>query len=104
VPTAKKGQRTIVKVHLTPAAGYHMNKDFPTSLALVPPQGVTLEKQKLTKADAARWEEAGGDFDVALTAADPGSKTVTGELKFAVCTATSCDPKKENVSFTVVVK
>jgi hypothetical protein len=104
VPPAKKGQRTVVKVHVMPGAGYHMNKDFPTSLSLTPPQGVTLEKAKLTKADAAKWEEAGGDFDVALTVADAGSKTVTGELKFAVCTATSCDPKKEQVSFTVVVK
>lgn len=104
VPPAKKGQRTVVKVHIAPGAGYHMNKDFPTSLALTPPAGVTVEKPKQGVKDAARFEEAGADFEVALTAAEPGSKVVTGDLKFAVCTATTCDPKREKVSFTVEVK
>jgi hypothetical protein len=105
VPTAaKKGQRTVVKLHVVPGTGYHMNKDFPTALTLVPPAGLTLEKPKQLGKDAAKLEEAGADFDVAFTAADAGSKVVTGELKFAVCSANSCDPKKETVRFTVTVQ
>ena len=103
VPPAKKGQRAVVKLRLSPGSGFHMNKDFPTSLVLAAPPGVTLEKPRQTAADA-RFSETGADFEVALTASEPGSKLVSGELKFAVCTATTCDPKREKVSFTLEVK
>ena len=104
VPPAKKGQRAVVKLRLVPGSGYHMNKDFPTSLVMAAPAGVTLEKPRQSAADAARFSESGADFEVALTAGEPGAKLVSGELKFAVCTATTCDPKREKVSFTLEVK
>ncbi len=104
VPPAKKGQRAVVKLKLAPGAGYHMNKDFPTSLAFTPPIGVTIEHPKLGAKDATRFEDTGAEFEVALTSTDAGSKVVNAELKFAVCTATTCDPKREKVSFTVEVK
>jgi len=103
-PAAKKGQPAVAHIKVTPGAGYHMNKEYPTSLALTPPAGVTLAKAKLTAKDAAKWEEPGGQFDVSYTAAAAGKQTVTGELKFAVCSANSCDPKKSPVSFEIDVK
>jgi hypothetical protein len=104
-PPAKKGQKAVAKVKITPAAGYHMNKEYPTSLVLSSvPAGVLVDKIKQTAKDAAKWEEAEGEFDVAYTAADAGKKTVSGEIKFAVCSATTCDPKKSNVSFEIDVK
>jgi hypothetical protein len=104
-PPAKKGQKSVAKIKITPAAGYHMNKEYPTSLVLSGvPAGVTLDKTKYVAKDAARWEEAGGEFDVAYTAAEAGKKMVTGEIKFAVCSANTCDPKKSNVSFQIDVK
>lgn len=104
VPPAKKGQRAVVHVHIAPGTGFHMNKDFPTSLALASPSGVVLEKAKQTAGDAAKFTDNGADFDVALTASEVGKKLVTGDLKFAVCSATSCDPKREKVSFTIEVQ
>lgn len=103
-PPAKKGQRAVAKIEVKPGAGFHMNKEYPTSLALTAPAGVTLDKAKLTAKDAAKWEEQGGEFDVSYTAARPGKQMVTGELKFAVCSANSCDPKKSPVSFEINVK
>ena len=104
-PPTKKGQKSVAKVKITPAAGYHMNKEYPTSLVLSSvPAGVTVDKMKLTMKDAAKWEEAEGEFDVAYTAAETGKKVVTGEIKFAVCSATTCDPIKSNVSFEIDVK
>ncbi len=104
-PPAKKGQKAVAKVKITPGAGYHMNQDYPTSLVLSSvPAGVTIDKLKQTKKDAAKWDAAGGEFDVAYTAAQAGKKVVTGEIKFAVCSATTCDPKKSNVSFEIDVK
>jgi hypothetical protein len=104
VPAAKKGQRAVVRVHIAPGSGYHVNKDFPTSLVLAPPTGIAVEKLRQEAKDAVKLEEAGADFDVALTASAAGKQVVTGDLKFAVCSATTCDPKREKVSFTVDVK
>jgi hypothetical protein len=104
-PAAKAGQKAVARVHITPGAGYHMNKEYPTSLVFTTvPAGVLVDKVKLTAKDAAKFEEAGAEFDVAYTAAQPGKKVVSGELKFAVCSATTCDPKKSNVSFEIDVK
>ena len=104
-PPAKKGQKSVAKVKITPAAGYHMNKEYPTSLVLSSvPAGVLVDKMKMTAKDAAKWEEAEGEFDVAYTANEAGKKTVSGEIKFAVCSANTCDPKKSNVSFEIDVK
>ncbi len=104
-PPAKKGQKAVAKVRITPASGYHMNKEYPTSLVIsAVPSGVTVDKMKLTMKDAAKWEEAEGEFDIAYTAAEAGKKTVSGEIKFAVCSATTCDPKKSNVTFEIDVK
>jgi hypothetical protein len=103
-PAAKKGQPAVAHVKITPGAGFHMNKEYPTSLALTPPAGVTLGKTKLTAKDAAKWEAEGGDFAVSYTAAQSGKQVVTGELKFAVCSESSCDPKKSNISFEIDVK
>ena len=104
-PPAKKGQKSHAKVKITPGAGYHMNKEYPTSLTLSGvPLGVTVEKPKQTAKDAAKWEEQGGEFDVAYTASEPGKKTIMGELKFAVCSTNTCDPKKSPISFEIDAK
>jgi hypothetical protein len=104
VPPAKHGERAVVKVHVVPGKGYHMNLEFPTALSMAATDGVTVEKTKQTGKEAARLVEAGLDFDVALTASAAGNKVMNGDLKFAVCSATSCDPKREKVSFTVEAK
>jgi hypothetical protein len=104
-PPAKKGQKAVAKIRITPGAGYHMNKDYPTSLVLNSvPAGVLVDKLKFTAKDATKWEEQGGEFDVAYTAQQAGKQKVSGEIKFAVCSATTCDPKKSVLSFEIDVK
>lgn len=104
-PPAKKGQKAIAKIKITPGAGYHMNKEYPTSLVLnTVPAGVTVDKTKFTAKDATKWEEQGGEFDVAYTAQQAGKQKVSGEIKFAVCSATTCDPKKSVLTFEIDVK
>jgi hypothetical protein len=97
-PPAKKAQKGVAHIHITPGSGFHVNKDYPSAVKLVPPAGVTVDPAKKT------IDEQALDFEVAYTPADSGQKTFTGELKFAVCSANSCDPKKEKLSFTVDVK
>ncbi len=100
---AKKGQPATATVLIRPAAGYHVNKDFPTSLKLKLPAGVTAQKSEMNKADA-QLSEQQGSFQVVLTSAEAGKKTVPGDLKFAVCTDTTCDPQKSPVSIEMEVK
>jgi hypothetical protein len=102
-PPSKKGEHAVAKIRITPGAGYHMNKEYPTSLALTPPAGVSFDKPKLTGKDAAKLDNQVVEFDVAYTAAQPGKKTVAGEIKFAVCSANSCDPKKSQLKFEIEV-
>lgn len=103
-PSAAKGTRSVAKVIIAPGPGFHINKEFPTSMTVNPPDGVKLEKPKQSGKDAVRLEEAGAEFDVGYVASSAGDKPFSGELKFAVCTATTCDPKKEKLSFVVQVK
>src|SRR6185503_13509574 len=103
-PPAHKAKRGVAKIHIAPGAGFHFNKDYPAQATVQAPAGVTVEKAKLTAKDAVALSEKGAEFDVAYTPAEAGRKTFTGELKFAVCSASSCDPKKEKLSFTVEVK
>lgn len=103
-PAAKKGEKTVAHLHITPGAGYHVNKDYPLALTLTAPAGVTLDKSKLTAKDAAKLAESEAQLDIAYTAAKPGKQMVTGEIKFAVCSANTCDPKKSTVSFQIDVR
>ncbi len=103
-PAAQKAKRAVVKLHVTPGAGFHMNQQFPTVVSVVGPAGVTVEHPKQNGKDAVKFDEHQADFDVAFVAADAGKKQFSGEFKFAVCSATSCDPKKEKLSFAVEVK
>jgi hypothetical protein len=104
-PPGKAAQKGLVKILIQPGSGYHVNKDYPASLTLTTiPAGVTVDKTKQTAKDATKLTEQEAEFDVSYTAATAGKQTVAGELKFAVCSANSCDPKKEKLTFVVDVK
>jgi len=101
---AVAGREGTVKVTIVPKAPWHMNLDFPTSLALSPPDGVTLAKAELKKADARKLDENSAEFDVKFTPAAAGDKQFTGKFKFAVCQDEACSPVTEEVAFKVAVK
>ncbi|HEY7956905.1 MAG: hypothetical protein ACHQ17_07365 [Polyangia bacterium] len=104
-PSVKRASAGVAKIHIVPGPGFHFNKDYPAKMVLDGvPAGVMVKKLTFTAKDAAALSEAGAEFDVGYTASQAGKKTLTGELKFAVCSASSCDPKKEKLSFTVEVK
>ncbi len=104
-PPGKKAQKGVVKIHVAPGPGFHVNKEYPTTVALnAAPAGVLVDKLKLTAKDATRLDETALEFEVAYTSNDAGSKAFTGVLRFAVCSASSCDPKMEQLKFAVDVK
>jgi hypothetical protein len=103
-PDAKAGEESKVTVRVVPKDPWHMNLDYPTSLAVDAPSGVTLSKAELEKGDAKKLDADSCEFDVAFTAANPGEQTLTGEFKFAVCQDEACSPVTESVELKVAVK
>ncbi len=101
---AKRGQAAVTQVVIRPAAGYHVNVDYPVALKLVLPGGVTAAKSDLKKADAKVFTEKEGRFEVALTSSEAGPKAITGQLAFAVCTATTCEPQKVPITIEMSVQ
>lgn len=103
-PEAKAGQPAQVTVKVVPKSPWHMNLDFPTSLKVSAPDGVTIDKADLKKGDAAKLDESTCQFDVKFTPAAAGESKFTGKFKFAVCQDDACSPVTEDVEFKVAVK
>jgi hypothetical protein len=106
---ASAGAQATAAVKVAPATGYHMSTDFPISLCLEPPAGVTIAKTAFTagkgeKGDADQFGEQALAFNVQATAEKPGSYEVKGIFKFGVCDKESCHPKKQPITITVAAK
>lgn len=101
---AAAGREGTVKVTVVPKAPWHMNLDFPTTLAIGAPDGVTLAKAEMKKADADKLDENSAEYSVKFTPAAAGDKSFTGKFKFAVCQDEACSPVTEEVAFKVAVK
>ncbi|MCB9566600.1 MAG: hypothetical protein H6710_05205 [Myxococcales bacterium] len=101
---AAVGAEGKVKLSIVPTAPWHMNLDYPTTLAISPPSGVTLAKAELKKDDALRLDDGGCEYEVAFTPSAAGDASFTGKLKFAVCQDDACAPVEKDVEFRVAVK
>ena len=100
----KVGAENTVMVTVVPKAPWHMNLDFPTSLAVAGPADVKLSKGDQNKADAIKLNEETAEFGVKFTTAAAGDKAFTGKFKFAVCQDEACSPVTEELNFRVAVK
>lgn len=101
---AASGKEFVCKVVLKATGEYHLNAEFPTSLKVTSPAGVTVQKPEQKKADAASFSEREAVFEVRGTSADGGAKAFAATFRFAVCTATTCDPKNAKLAWNVDVK
>jgi len=104
-PAGKVGAESAFTISVVAKTGWKLNAEFPTKLKIEPPSGVKVPKATQKKADAVEFsEKKGASWKVPYTAASAGAKQFTGELRFAVCTDATCDPKKADLSFSVDVK
>ncbi|MCE9571924.1 MAG: hypothetical protein K8W52_02090 [Deltaproteobacteria bacterium] len=101
---AKAGAEAVAHVEVTPGSGYHVNEDFPTKLVIDPAEGVTVAKAEQAKDDAQIFTSKKLAFDVKLTPTKAGTFNLGGTLKFAVCTETTCDPKKRAIAIALVAQ
>jgi hypothetical protein len=104
----KAGADLVANITVTPASGRHVSTEYPIKITLEPTDGVKLAKTELTaggadksQGDAATLTEKLLAFAVHATADKPGAYQVKGLMKFGVCDAESCHPKKQPITIAV---
>jgi hypothetical protein len=102
--SAKANVPAQATVSIKPGPGYHFNVDYPTSLKLTANPDVDAPARVDKASGGVKIEASGASFDVKLVAKTPGAKNVEGTLSFAVCTATTCDPRKVPVTLHIDAK
>jgi hypothetical protein len=100
---AKVREPAAAKVVFVAAAGWHINREYPTSLRCTPPESVKLAKSDLTKTDATISEKE-GRFEVTATALSAGRHVISCTLAFAVSTLSSADPERVSVEIVLDAK
>jgi hypothetical protein len=98
------GGKGKASVTITAKNGWHLNAEAPLTLKLAPAPGVTVDKEKLVRADLAMSTPASARFDVGVTSGENGKKSVQAEASFVLCQEDSCRPVKEKLSFEVDVR
>jgi DsbC/DsbD-like thiol-disulfide interchange protein len=83
--------------------GWHVNDEAPISVVLTPPSGLTVKKDKLTRADLAASSKESARFDIPVTASEAGKKTIGAEARFVLCQEQACKPVKETVTLAIDV-
>jgi len=76
-------------VRIFPAAGYHINTEYPFSLTLAdPPAGMTFPQAVIEAGDTV--SEGQLAVPIALTATQAGTFRVTGSIQFGICESDRC--------------
>jgi hypothetical protein len=85
------------------SGGWHVNDEAPISVVLTPPPGLSVKKDKLTRADLAASSKESARFDIPVTASEAGKKTIGAEARFVLCQEQACKPVKETVTLAIEV-
>lgn len=90
-------------IRLTPRGEYHVNEQYPISVTLTGPSGVTFPSTTLAAEQAQTLTQQMAAFDVPFTAGAAGAQHVTALVDFAVCTAEACMPDSRTVAIDLTV-
>jgi len=107
MPAARAGVPAVLRVAVTPGAGYKLNVAYPYGeLAVTPAAGLTATRATIPASAATENDEHQLAFAVELTAPVAGDYQLAGTVKFAVCTAdeTACLPQVRPLSVAVAVR
>jgi len=91
-------------VSLKPRGEYHINQDYPMSIALTPNASLDLPKTNFSKPEAAEFGEKAARFDVPFTPKAAGSHTIEAKVRFAVCTPENCVPDERTLAVVLPVE
>jgi hypothetical protein len=91
-------------IEILPKEGWKLNHEFPTKLTASAPADVKIKKAEQTVADAVAFGDKAGRWTFEFKVGAGGDKSFTCKMKFAVCTDTTCDPKKQDLAWNVSVE
>jgi hypothetical protein len=98
------GKPGSVAITLKPRGVYHVNQDYPMSIALKVPPALTVAKAELQKSEAAEYTEQVARFDVPVTPTQAGTHQLEANVKFAVCTPENCVPDERTLALALTVQ
>jgi hypothetical protein len=101
--TYKAGEAGAVSVVLAAKEPFKCNDKYPYKLKLDENEGVKLERAVLTK-DALALEKHKAVMTVPFTPSASGSRRVSGEFSFSVCTDDKCLIEKRKLAIDVAVQ
>ncbi len=96
------GQEGRFSLGLQARGNYHVNQDYPISIQVTAPSGVTLPRATLGRPEAAEFSEQLARFDVPFTATS-GRHELRALVDFAVCTPESCMPDTRTLAIALEV-
>ncbi|MBK9033872.1 MAG: hypothetical protein IPL61_21820 [Myxococcales bacterium] len=97
------GAAVEVGLVVTAGGGYKVNDEYPIAVEITAPTDVGVAKAKLGRGDATISHDR-ATFRLALTPKVAGDKRIGLKLKFALCTDTTCEPRKHSVELKLDVK
>jgi hypothetical protein len=100
---AAAGAKGKASVTLSGKNGWHLNEQAPITIRLTPGTGVTLDKPKLARKDAAEATADRARFDVPFTAAAAGKTGIDADCSFVICQESACKQVKEKVTVALDV-
>ena len=104
VGTYASGKLGSVAISLTPRGEYHVNQDYPISVALSGDAALQFPKAQMGKAECAEFNEKLARFDVPVTPQQAGSHALTAKVKFAVCSKENCVPDERTLALALAVE
>lgn len=102
--TSKPGASIELTLALVPATGRKINDEFPLSITVTAPPEVKVPRAKLGRADARVFGETRAVFPIALIPSTAGARTITLDVRFAVCSDRACEPQHESIAVSLLVR
>jgi len=97
-PKLVAGSTATATLTIKAKSGWHVNAEAPITVALTPAAGLSVPKQKLSRADLAASTVDSARFDIPVSAAEPGKKSINAEARFVICQESACKPVKETLA------
>ena len=102
-PKLVAGSTATATLTIKAKSGWHVNAEAPITVALTPAAGLSVPKQKLSRADLAASTVDSARFDIPVSAAEPGKKSINAEARFVICQESACKPVKETLALNIEV-
>lgn len=98
------GADGVIKLVLTPKNGTKIHPQAPLEVKLSEPDGIKLEKRKLSRGDISDKKAKDPTLSTELSGQKAGSYSVNADVSFFLCTDEWCQRMTDRVSIPIKVK